>query len=85
MNIGANTSFHFGFTEFGEEAIEVAKLPCSHPDGHLWAQAGYQLLSNPPQNVYSCVREGCGVVRHTLQRKPPRRLIPDNQLPKGPK
>lgn len=86
MKLYTESELHFGFTGFaldGEKAPEVLESPCLHPEGHLWQQAPYQLLSNPPQNVYSCVREGCGAVRHVLQRRPQRKLIPDSQLPKG--
>jgi len=79
MYISGYPEYKFGFSL---NPPTVEEKPCPHPDGHLWERQNYQLLSNPPQNVYCCVREGCGVVRHVLQHRPKRVLIPDHKLPK---
>jgi hypothetical protein len=75
----------FGFEGFrsGDRLKSAEELkPCTHPDGHLWEKSMVVLLSNPPQNVYHCVREGCGQTRNVLQRRPKPRLLRDEELPK---
>ncbi len=74
--------YDFGFTGFDTHHDKPEERICPHPEGHLWQQQPYQLLSNPPQNVYYCVRDGCNAVRNVMQHRSPRPLIPDSKLPR---
>lgn len=80
----------FGFSGFmlaeGREALRAAGQPdppepeCPSPLGHLYEQQATVLLSNPPQSVWCCVRDGCRATRHVLQPRPKPPQLDDEQL-----
>lgn len=82
LHITNMPTFGFGFREFNGEQVDGVETskPCPHPDGHLWQKQPQVLLSNPPQEVYSCVREGCDGIRHIARRVPEQPLLIDEQL-----
>lgn len=60
VHVKNDTVYSFGFTGRGVFTFLESESPCTSLNGHLWEQQPMVLLSNPPQNVYRCVQEGCG-------------------------
>lgn len=77
-HVSDHPPYSFAFDEFYGDAVTPKPEPtCPHPDGHLFEQQPMTLLSYPPQSVWSCIREGCNVVRHVAQPVPPPRRMKD--------
>ena len=71
IHISDDPPYSFGFESFRGDAVTPVPEPaCTRADGHLFERQPVVLLSYPRQHVWSCIREGCSVVRHVSERVP---------------
>ena len=62
--------YSFGFESFDGNMKPKPEPPCLDPDGHMFEEQSFILLSYPPQHVWHCIHDNCGVVRHVAEPLP---------------